>query len=178
MSSGVPQGSVIGPLLFLLYINDLPDHVKYSSTSLFADDSMISRTIRNENDAALLQNDLDNLQQWEKKWKMEFNPDKCEAISISNKRKPITATYTIHGKSLKHVKSAKYLGFLLTTSYRGTRMLTTSVKRQILREPFSKETPVCALVTSNPAATRHTFAPPWSTPLLCGIQAPKSHALK
>ena len=71
---------------------------------------MISRTIRNNDDAALLQEDLDNLQQWETKWKMEFNPDKCEAISISNKRKPITATYTIHGKTLKHVKNAKYLG--------------------------------------------------------------------
>ena len=44
------------------------------------------------------------------KWKMKFNPDECEAISISNKRKPITATYTIHGKMLKHVKHAKYLG--------------------------------------------------------------------
>ena len=100
VSSGVPQGSVIGPLLFLLYINDLPDYVKHSSTSLFADDSMLSRTIRDESDALLLQKDLNNLQQWETKWKMEFNPDKCEAISITNKRKPIKATYSIHGKHL------------------------------------------------------------------------------
>ena len=64
----------------------LPDYVKHSSTSLFADDSMISRTIRNETEAALLQEDLNNLQKWENIWKMDFNPDKCEAISITNKK--------------------------------------------------------------------------------------------
>ena len=110
VSSGVPQGSVIGPLLFLLYINDLPDYVKHSSTSLFADDSMISRTIQSETDAALLQEDLNSLQVWENTWKMEFNPDKCEAISVTNKRNPIKTSYNIHDKTLKYVKSAKYLG--------------------------------------------------------------------
>ena len=109
VSSGVPQGSVIGPLLFLLYIKDLPDYAKHSSTSLFADDSMISRTIRNETDTTLLQKDLNSLQKWENTWKMEFNPDKCEAISVTNKRNPIKTSYNIHDKTLKHVKSAKYL---------------------------------------------------------------------
>ena len=71
---------------------------------------MISRTICNENGASLLEKDLNNLQEWETKWKMEFNPDKCEAISITNKRKPIKAIYSIHGNTLKHVKCAKYLG--------------------------------------------------------------------
>ena len=71
---------------------------------------MISRTIRNETDATLLQEDLNNLQKWENTWKMEFNPDKCEAISVTNKRNPIKTSYDIHDKTLKHVKSAKYLG--------------------------------------------------------------------
>ena len=66
VTSAGTQGSVIGPLLFLLNINDLPDYVKHSSTSLIADDSVISRTIHNQNDAALLQKVLDNLQKWER----------------------------------------------------------------------------------------------------------------
>ena len=73
VSSGVPQGSVIGPFLFYLYIYDLPKNVKHSSTRLFANDSMMSRTIRSENDASLLQKDLNKLQQWEIKWTMGFN---------------------------------------------------------------------------------------------------------
>ena len=113
VTSGVPQGSVIGPLLFLLYINDLPDFVKNSSTSLFADDSMISRNIRTEKDAQLLQDDLDRLQEWEKKWMMEFNPDKCESISVTNKKKPIRYDYKIHGKTLKNVENTKSLGLTI-----------------------------------------------------------------
>ena len=113
VTSGVPQWSVIGPLLFFMYISDLPDFVKHSSTSLFADDSMISRTIRTEKDAQLLQEDLDRLQDWEKMWIMEFNPDKCEAISITNKRNPIQYTYKIHGKSLKNIEYTKYLGLTI-----------------------------------------------------------------
>ena len=87
VTSGVPQGSVLGPLLFLIYINDLPNHVKHSATSLFADDSMVSRTIKTKRDAELLQSDLDGLQEWENTWKMKFNPDKCEHISVTNKKK-------------------------------------------------------------------------------------------
>lgn len=110
VTSGVPQGSVIGPLLFLIYINDLPNYVRHTSTSLFADDSMISRTIRNKSDECLLQSDLNNLQLWEKTWKMQFNPAKCESISITNKKKPIKTSYNIHGQTLNRVSNTKYLG--------------------------------------------------------------------
>ena len=115
----------------------------------------------------LLQNDIDDLQQWEKKWKMEFNPDKHETISISNKRKPITATYIIHRNRSNMSIVPNTLASLLTISYHATQKLK-----------LSRETPVYALVTSNPAATRHKFPPLWSMPPLCGIQTPKSHALK
>ena len=110
VTSGVPQGSVIGPLLFLLYINDLPDSVEHSSSSLFADDSMISRNVKSEEDAQLLQDDLNKLQEWENRWMMQFNPDKCEVLTVTNERKPTQFDYTIHGQTLQKVKNSKYLG--------------------------------------------------------------------
>ena len=73
VTSGVPQGSVLWPLLFLAYINDLPDQVK-STSRLFADDSLLYKKIRSTSDAISLQEDLDKLQKWESDWMMSFNP--------------------------------------------------------------------------------------------------------
>ena len=111
VESGVPQGSVLGPLLFLLYINDLPNYVSRESTArLFADDCVLYRRIKSDEDAHALQKDLDGLQRWEKDWLMEFHPQKCQVMHITNKRKPIKVPYNIHGHTLEEVDSAKYLG--------------------------------------------------------------------
>ena len=69
--SGVPQGTILGPLLFLTYINDMPEMAKSSETKLFADDSLLFRTINNQADSVLLQNDLTSLT-----WQMSFNAKK------------------------------------------------------------------------------------------------------
>jgi hypothetical protein len=61
-------------------------------------------------DQAILQRDLDNLQQWENNWLMRFNPDKCEVLIAKNKKSPIHSEYTIHGQVLNQTDSAKYLG--------------------------------------------------------------------
>ena len=113
VTSGVPQGTVLGPLLFLLYINDLPQQVS-STPRLFADDSLLYRKIRTQQDTTVLQDDLDRLQQWEKDWQMSFNPSKCEVVRITRKRNPIKANYQIHGHDLSVVTSGKYLGVTLT----------------------------------------------------------------
>ena len=88
VSSGVPQGSVLGPILFLLYINDLPDNIQ-SNVRLFADDTAVYLTVQGQEDADIPKDDLNVLQEWEKAWDMEFNPSKCQVLHISRSRKPI-----------------------------------------------------------------------------------------
>jgi len=92
--SDVPQGSVLGPCLFLFYINDIAKDL-HSTVHLFADDTMIYSTVSNERDAGLLQQDLNTLSQWADTWMMEFHPQKCEVISITRKRKPMKYTYSL-----------------------------------------------------------------------------------
>ena len=109
--SGVPQGTVLGPLFFLFYINDICDNLSPGTfIRLFADDSLLYREIKNINDIKILQKDLDTLQLWEKYNKMEFHPGKCQVIKITNKQKPILSTYSIHGTTLQFFDAVKYLG--------------------------------------------------------------------
>ena len=107
--SGVPQGTVLRPILLLVFINDLPDCVQ-SPVRLFADDCILYRTIDSPRDAMQMQDDLNNLQKWEDKWLMEFHPEKCLTIRITNKRNSIKTDYQIHGQTLQTVDSANYLG--------------------------------------------------------------------
>ena len=88
-----------------LYINGLPSRVK-TTPHLFADGHIIN----SPEDAHVLQADIDALHQWEKDWLMSFIPHKSNIIRIIEKRKPIDATYTTHGKELGHIKNAKYVG--------------------------------------------------------------------
>ena len=82
--SGVPQGTVLGPLLFLCHINDLPSRVK-STVRLFADDCLLYRVIRSLQDHIAFQNDLKALEEWATDWGMSFNADKCYILSILKK---------------------------------------------------------------------------------------------
>ena len=106
---GVRQGTVLGPLLFLIYINDLPSNVK-STASLFADDTVVYRKVQTEADADILQDDLHDLEKWANTWLMEFNVDKCQLLRVTNKWKPIQGNYPLDGKQLPVVDDAKYLG--------------------------------------------------------------------
>ena len=112
ITSGVPQGSVLGPLLFLIYINDLPNCVQNSVCRLFADDCIQYQRIRSCQDSDKLQADLDQLQKWESIWLMEFHTSKYQVNSITNKVKPIIGKYQIHDHILEQVRCAKYLGII------------------------------------------------------------------
>lgn len=79
--SGIPQGSVLGPTLFLIFINDLPDKVN-NLVKIFADDTKIYSIINDEEDCQAMQRDLDNLSEWSKSWQLGFNAKKCKSMHI------------------------------------------------------------------------------------------------
>ena len=108
--SGVPQGSVFGPVLFLIYINDLPEYVSNSTVRLFADDTLLYLTIHNSSDSDKLQEDLNNLERWESDWQMSFHPEECEVIHITTKKTPILHSCSLHDHILSSVPQIKYLG--------------------------------------------------------------------
>ena len=115
VTSGVPQGTVLGPILFLIYINDLPDYLKHSQIRLFADDSIIYRTIKSQSDCLKLQEDIEAAIKWEQDWLMSFHPDKCNILRVTTKKQPIHFYYNMHGHILESVKTAKYLGITLSS---------------------------------------------------------------
>ena len=113
--SGVPQGTLLGPLLFLLHINDLPSVVS-SKVSRFADDCLIYRNIKNKEDQIALQKDLNLLENWGNTWGMHFNAAKCNIMRVSRTRDPKLFNYSLTGQVLEEVMDAKYLG--VTPSFR------------------------------------------------------------
>ena len=98
VKSGVPQGSVLGPCLFLAYINDLPNKVS-SNARLFADDTAVDRKIKSSVDQESLQEDLHSLAKWESEWDMAFHPDKCQVLQVSNKKVKHEFDYQLHKAS-------------------------------------------------------------------------------
>ena len=109
--SGVPQGSVIGPLLFLLFINDLPETIK-NLIKIFADDV---KMVVNPTNLPDIESDLGELCMWESKWLLKFNLDKCFVLHVGNAN-PRNA-YSFHGSELKSTLKEKDLGVLFNDKF-------------------------------------------------------------
>ena len=92
VTSGIPQGSVLGPTLFLIYINDLPD-VVHNIVKLFADDTKLYSVVNNAEEQEKLQEDINNLTSWSNEWLLKFNVSKCKHLHLG---KPNQATYTMN----------------------------------------------------------------------------------
>ena len=114
VESGVPQGTALGPLLFLLHINDLPGVVS-SQVRQFADDCLIYWPIRVRDDQVSFQQDLLALERWGDTWGMRFNAKKCYIMHISRSTSPLTNFYSLCNQVLQSVDDVKYLGVTLTS---------------------------------------------------------------
>ena len=123
VDSGVPQGTVLGLILFLLHINDLPSVIS-SKVKLFADDCLVHRKIKSRQDQNDLQKELNLLASWGTTWGMRFNADKCNIIIImrvSKKQTPIPYQYELSGQAFEEVKDAKYLGVTVSDDLEWTK---------------------------------------------------------
>ena len=111
--SGVPQGTCLGPILFLCYINDIADGIQ-SQLRLFADDALLYRPIKSLDDHLILQKDLKHLEAWADKWDMKFNAKKCYVISAKRSGTKSQFRYDLCQHVLKEVATNPYLGVLLS----------------------------------------------------------------
>ena len=108
ITSGVPQGSVLGPALFLIYINDITTNI-HSELRLFADNILIYRPILSSSDQTSLQEDLTTLTKWANEWQMDFNVSKCNILQVNTHH----TAKNLNGVPLKLVENIKYLGIYL-----------------------------------------------------------------
>lgn len=124
VTSGVPQGACLSPLLFLIYINDLPNNI-VNQLRLFADDCVIYTTIRNPGDSIALQHDLNHIAAWCDQSLMPLNTEKCKLVSFTRKKTVSQFSYKINSFPIAAVTSYKYLGVHLSPSLSWTFHIQT-----------------------------------------------------
>ena len=129
VTSGVPQGSILGPVLFLLYVNDLPDSVT-STAKLFADDTKLYRIINDDKDCEELQKDLNTLSAWSRAWLLQFNAEKCVVLRI---RDSINYLYSLNGVPLENVTNQKDLGITISHTLTPAKHIAISCRKAMQR---------------------------------------------
>ena len=130
--SGIPQGTVLGALLFLIFINDLPEHIKNSIIKLFADDAKFYKLIREAEDAAELQQDLNAACDWTIDWQLMFHPDKCKVVRLGKDNKKFN--YTIKDQNgvihpVTESEGEKDLGILIDSKLNFQEHVNKKVKQ-------------------------------------------------
>ena len=117
VGSGVPQGTVLGPSLFLFYINDIVDNIS-SDIRLFADDVILYSVLSDETCVNKFQADICRLEKWAREWHMSFNVSKCNIMYIGNTNivDINNINYTLNEHSITRVETIKYLGVLISSN--------------------------------------------------------------
>ena len=128
VTSGVPQGSVLGPTLFLAYINDLPKHVR-CSISLFADDTLVYQIVDTKADKLNFQKNIDALHAWADTWGMSFNVSKCSVMLFNQTLKSPSSDYRLGNVPLDIVQQTKYLGVLLQSDLKFSNHICDKVNK-------------------------------------------------
>ena len=159
--SGVPQGSILGPILFLLYVNDLPRDVG-SSIKLFADDTKLYHGVETLEDCGILQQDLNKLSAWSSRWLLKFNEKKCVVLKVGQ---CLNYAYSLNGSILECVEKQKDLGVIINNKLTPSdhiQYLVSKSNRKIhmIRRCFSGLTKEKIYI----CCTVPLFARSWSTP--------------
>jgi len=135
--SGVPQGTVLGPILFLCYSADMPAVVENSKLSIYADDTKLYKEIYSVEDCIKLQSDLDNIYNWAKLWQMELNPDKTKLLSIGNST--VLFDYSLDNKAIEKVNHMKDVGVIIQSDLKFTMHCSSIIKKAyfVIRNIFT-----------------------------------------
>ena len=112
VTSGVPQGSVLAPIMFQVYINDMSEGLN-SYINLFADDAKLMKVIKNQGDCEELQRDIDKIYKWSQQWKLEFNTKKCHTMEMGRSKKRPTWEYKMGGVNILKSKEERDLGVMI-----------------------------------------------------------------
>ena len=127
--SGIPQGSVLGPILFVIYINSLPSTVEHSEVYLFADDTKIFKGIFSDKDKYDLQSDLDQMQVWSEKSLLLFHPDKCVSMRVGKSDVEFGYTMGPNKQFLRTVTHGKDIGVIIDENLNFELHLTSKINK-------------------------------------------------
>jgi len=140
VTSGVPQGSVLGPILFTIYINDIDDNIT-SKILKFADDTKLIKNVGTANDVNILRDDLNKMVRWSEDWQMLFNIDKCKVMHVGRTNK--SEQYDMSGVLLAECDEEKDLGVTIDKSFKVGKQCAKAAKKANVILGMIKRTFTC-----------------------------------